>query len=143
MPSFHKSYLDEVVDEQGRLFDNFVQNNPGMNTAHFIRAYMKSKTRQSIDRGMAYTCAMNATDLWIYYTKTENYIPVPGPVIPGFLPDWIGEFYAYYQWLYEIPSASLIDTISIEYLSTAYPGLHDLDIELAVRKVGGLVMRGV
>ena len=124
---------------QGLLFDNFVQAHPGMDTAHFIRAYMKSGTRQSIDRGMAYTCAMDAVDLWLYYTKTEKYVPVPGPEIPGFLPDWIGEFYAYYQWLYEIPSATLVDAIPIEYLSAVYPGLHDLELDLAVKKVAGFM----
>lgn len=135
MPSFAKAYLDQVVEEQGRLFDTFVQDYPNMDTAHFIHSYMKSKTRESIDLGMAYTCAMDAVDIWLYYTKTEHYTPIPGASIPGFLPDWMGEFYAYYQWYYDIPSAKLIDILPIEYLTAVYPGFHDLDLELAVQKV--------
>lgn len=54
----------------------------------------------------------------------------------GFVPDWIGEFYAYYQWYYNLPSAVLVKKIPVDFLIKAYPGLHDLDLELAVKKVG-------
>lgn len=61
------------------------------------------------------------------------------PIIPsaleGFLPNWIGEFYAYYQWYNNIPSAEVINKVPLDYLKKAYPGLHDLDLELAVKKV--------
>ena len=45
-------------------------------------------------------------------------------------------FYAYYQWYYDIPSAVLIQKIPIGFLMKAYPGLHDMELELAVQKVG-------
>lgn len=54
------------------------------------------------------------------------------------MPDWIGEFYAYYQWFYNIDSAVVVDKIPVSYLIKAYPGLHDLQLELAVKKVGEL-----
>lgn len=54
----------------------------------------------------------------------------------GFIPDWIGEFYALYQWKYNIPSRELIEKVPLDYLKGAYAGLHDLDLELAVKKVG-------
>lgn len=54
----------------------------------------------------------------------------------GFVPDWIGEFYAYYQWQYNIPSRVLIKKVPLDYLKNAYAGLHDLELELAVKKVG-------
>ena len=54
----------------------------------------------------------------------------------GFMPEWIGEFYAYYQWFYNIPSKDLIDKIPLDFLKKAYYGLHDLDLPLAVKKVG-------
>ena len=59
-----------------------------------------------------------------------------GKALKGFMPDWIGEFYAYYQWFYGIPSAKVIAQVPLEFLEKAYFGLHDLDLELAVRKVG-------
>ena len=60
----------------------------------------------------------------------------PGKSIDGFIPDWIGEFYAYYQWFYNIPSAIVVKKIPVDFLINAYHGLHDLDIDIAVKKVG-------
>ena len=52
------------------------------------------------------------------------------------MPDWIGEFYAYYQWFYNIPSREVVKKIPLSFLKKAYPGLHDLELDLAVQKVG-------
>ena len=52
------------------------------------------------------------------------------------MPAWIGEFYAYYQWFYNLPSAELVKRIPVSFLKKAYAGLHDLDLDLAVKKVG-------
>lgn len=37
---------------------------------------------------------------------------------------------------YNIPSAELVKKIPLDFLEKAYYGLHDLELELAVRKVG-------
>lgn len=58
------------------------------------------------------------------------------PRIEGFIPAWIGEFYAYYQWYYNLPSAELVKKIPVSFLKKAYAGLHDLELDLAVKKVG-------
>ena len=50
--------------------------------------------------------------------------------------EWIGEFYAYYQWYYSIPSSEVIQKVPLSFLEKAYYGLHDLDLDLAVKKVG-------
>ena len=60
----------------------------------------------------------------------------PGKAIEGFMPDWIGEFYAYYQWFYNIPSSEVLRKIPVDFLKKAYFGLHDLELDLAVKKVG-------
>ena len=59
-----------------------------------------------------------------------------GKGLDGFMADWIGEFYAYYQWYYNIPSAEVNQKINVDFLKKAYYGLHDLDLDLAVQKVG-------
>ena len=59
-----------------------------------------------------------------------------GKALEGFMPDWIGGFYAHYQWFYNIPSAEVIDKVPLNFLKKAYFGLHDLDLDLAVQKVG-------
>ena len=38
------------------------------------------------------------------------------PRIEGFIPAWIGEFYAYYQWYYNLPSAELVKKIPVSFL---------------------------
>lgn len=48
-----------------------------------------------------------------YFTETEKFEMKPGKALEGFLPDWMGEFYAYYQWYYNIPSAEVIQKIPV------------------------------
>lgn len=96
---------------------------------------MKSDLRRSIDEGQAYVCTMSAAELWDYYKKTESPVLEDGKAIRGFLPDWIGEFYSYYQWYYEVPSSVVVDRIPVTFLEKDYYGLHDLELDLAVKKV--------
>ena len=136
MVTYDEAYLSEVVENQGKLFDLVSQNYPEKDTAAFIEAYMNSKTRESIDLGQAYVMTMMPAELLDYFCKTEAFVLKDGESLQGFLPDWIGEFYAYYQWYYGISSCELVKKIPISFLKKAYPGLHDLDLELAVKKVG-------
>ena len=69
---------------------------------------MSSKTRKRIDNAMAYVCTMDSYDLWMYFCKTENYMLKTEEAIEGFVSDWMGEFYAYCQLFYNIPSAVII-----------------------------------
>ena len=135
MKAYADAYLNDVVENQGKLFDFIAQNFPNSNTEDFINAYMTSKTRKSIDESQAYVNTRDAKELWDYFQKTDNYVLKPGKAIEGFMPDWIGEFYAYYQWYYNIPSSEVIKKIPLSFLKKAYYGLHDLDLDLAVKKV--------
>ena len=136
MQAYSKAYLDEVVENQGKLFDLYAQDYPNNDTEDFIQAYMKSKTRKYIDESQAYVNTMDARELLDYFFTTEKYEKKQGKAMRGFMPDWIGEFYAYYQWYYNISSAELVDKVPLNFLEKAYHGLHDLDLELAVKKVG-------
>ena len=138
MGAYSKAYLDEIVETQGKLFDYVAAEFSDSDTEDFIWSYMKSKTRQYVDEAQAFVCTMDAKDLWTYFCKTDRYSLKKGIALNGFLPDWIGEFYAYYQWKYDIPSREVVEKVSIDYLKKAYGGLHDLELELAVEKVGKL-----
>lgn len=83
-----------------------------------------------------YVNTMSAEELLKYFLSTENYTKKSGKAMRGFMPDWIGEFYAYYQWDYNIPSREVIEKVPLKFLEKAYYGLHDLELELAVKKVG-------
>lgn len=136
MAAYSEVYLDDVVENQGKLFDMVALNYPDKDTKAFIDAYMMSKTRKAVDESQAYVNTMDAASLWDYFSKTEKYKLQPGKAMEGFMPDWIGEFYAYYQWYYDIPSAEVVRKIPVDFLMKAYHGLHDLDLDLAVKKVG-------
>ena len=136
MQAYPKDYLNEVVENQGKLFDYVAQTYPDKDTIDFIRVYMSSKTRKSIDEAKAYVNTMDAKTLWDYFVKNENYALKPGKAMDGFMPDWIGEFYAYFQWFYNMASKDVIEKVPIDFLMKAYHGLHDLDLDLAVKKVG-------
>lgn len=136
MRAYSSDYLNDVVENQGKLFDLVAQNFSDNDTEDFIKTYMQSKTRKSIDEAKAYVNTMSAKELWDYFTETENYVLKSGKAIEGFMPDWIGEFYAYYQWYYNIPSSEVLKKVPLEFLKKAYYGLHDLELDLAVQKVG-------
>lgn len=137
MQAYSKVYLEDVVINQGKLFDFVAQTFPDKDTVDFIKAYMTSKTRKSIDEAKAYVNTMDATELWKYFSDTEKYTLKSGKSMEGFMPDWIGEFYAYYQWYYGMPSSEIVKKIPVDFLMKAYYGLHDLELALAVEKVGG------
>ena len=136
MPAYPEAYLNDVVENQGKLFDIVSQNYPDKDTLDFINTYMASKTRKSIDEAQAYVNTMSAPELWDYFCKTDSFEPKNGKAIEGFMPDWIGEFYAYYQWYYNIPSSEVVKKVPVDFLVKAYGGLHDLELDLAVKKVG-------
>lgn len=136
MRAYSEEYLNDVVENQGKLFDYVAQTFSDKDTNDFITAYMLSKTRKSIDEGKAYVNTMTAKDLWDYFCETEKYSLKSGKALDGFMPDWMGEFYAYYQWYYNIPSSEVINRVPIDFLKKAYFGLHDLELDLAVKKVG-------
>ena len=136
MQAYSKAYLNDVVENQGKLFDFVSQNYPKKDTADFINNYMTSKTRQNIDKAMAYVNTMTASELWNYFCNTENFKLKDGTSLKGFVPAGIGEFYAYYQWYYNMPSNEVLKKVPLGFLIKAYSGLHDLDLGLAVQKVG-------
>ncbi len=134
--AYSEVYLNDVVENQGKLFDYVSQSYPEKDTIDFINAYMSSKTRKSIDKAQAYVNTMNAVELWNYFCSTDGFELKEGMALEGFMPDWIGEFYAYYQWYYNMPSSEVIKKVPVNFLIKAYGGLHDLELDLAVKKVG-------
>lgn len=136
MSAYSELYLSDVVENQGKLFDFVAQSFEDKDTEDFITAYMFSQTRKSIDESQAFVNTMSALELWEYFCRNEKYVLKAGKAMKGFMPDWIGEFYAYYQWYFDLSSAEIIKKIPLDFLKKSYNGLHDLDLELAVRKVG-------
>ena len=72
MEVFSKAYLDEAVENQGKLFEYAQDHCPGMDIEDFIDHYMKSRTRSLIDEGQAYVSTMDAESLFDYFLKNDQ-----------------------------------------------------------------------
>ena len=94
-----------------KLFDLVAQSFPDKDTGDFIKAYMSSKTRKSIDEAKAYVNTMDARELWGLFYGDRTVPDEAGKVDRWIYAGLIGEFYAYYQWYYNIPSAELVKKI--------------------------------
>ena len=135
---YSQAYLEEVVETQGALFDAYARLHPNLSTDNFIYAYMNSRTRAEIDAGQAYVCTMDPEALTRRFLS-EGYRPKPGSALTGFMPDWIGRFYALGQWMLDIPSREMAKRFPLAFLKIAYSGLHDLELDLAVKKAAGIL----
>lgn len=62
MRAYSQDYLNDVVENQGKLFDFVAQTYPDKDTEDFIKTYMASKTRKSIDEAKAYVNTMDAKE---------------------------------------------------------------------------------
>ena len=74
-------------------------------------------------------------------TKEDSPEVMPGNPLRGFAPNWMGQFYARYQWQTGELSSAIVDAIPPEWLCEAYLGLHDLDLAQAVEKVAKEICR--
>lgn len=135
MEAYPKCYLNEIVETQGKLFDYVADISPKVDVEDFIQKYMKSKTRSFIDRADAYVSNMSEKEIFEYFCKIDNFSLQNGNSLSGFMPNWIGQFYAFYQWQNNIPSSEIIEKLPLDFMKASYYGLHDLDLDLAVEKV--------
>ena len=129
------SYLQEIAETQGALFERLQDEQPTVDGLDFIRSYMKSETRALIDKGDVYLATLEPSRLMAYYRNADKPTAKDGEPLRGFVPNWIGQFYANYQWQTDTPSSEIVKQVPPEWLAAAYPGLHDLDMKLAVEKV--------
>ena len=95
MRAYSEAYLNDVVENQGKLFDFVAYSFPNRDTKDFINFYMASNIRRYIDEAKAYIITMDAKELWEYFSDMEHYDFKIGNALEGFMPDWIGEFYSY------------------------------------------------
>lgn len=107
MKAYSESYLDEVCETQCKFFDYMLEKNPNLDCENFIISYIQSKTRSYIDNSQAYVMTLNYKDLYEYFFEVDDFKVKDGNRIDGFMLNWIGQFYSYYQWFYNIKSFKL------------------------------------
>lgn len=131
-PAYDISYRNEIMESQGRLFGLFARRNPGCDGEDFVTAYMKSGIRSRVDCAEARPANMTAAELEEGFIREEGYTLKPGESLDPLSADWIGQFYAYAQWKWGIRSREVIRKLPVRTMRIAYPGIHDLDMPLAV-----------
>jgi len=134
-PAYPIAYRDEIVETQGKLFGRFQCDNPNADGQDFMSAYMRVETRSRIDNAAAILSNMTPAELRDEFVVGEGYEIREGHPIDPFAADWIGQFYAYYQWQTGESSRDIIRRIPTQVMCAAYPGLHDLDLSLAVERI--------
>lgn len=132
---YDEVYLTQVVETQGRFFEKLQDEVPPIDSAKMIDAYLRSDLRRQLDEGHAFFLTLSDEQLKRRFLAS-GYVPEPGEPLRGFMPNWIGRFYAYAQWHFNVSSARLADCFPVEDLTARYPGAHDLDLRLAVEKLG-------
>lgn len=131
---YDELYLTQVVETQGRFFEKLQDCEPRIDSEKMMEAYLRSDLRRQLDEGRAYFLTLNDEQLKRRFLES-GYVPEPGEPIQGFMPNWIGRFYALAQWHCNVPSARLVERLPVADLTSRYPGAHDLDLRLAVEKI--------
>jgi len=134
-PAYPIAYRDEIVETQGKLFGRFQCDHPEADGEDFMSAYLQGETRSRIDNAAALLSNMTPAELQDIFISQEGYAVRAGHPVDPFAADWIGQFYAYYQWQTGERSRDIVKRMPLRMMRAAYPGLHDLDLRLAVERM--------
>ncbi|SKB46227.1 hypothetical protein SAMN06296386_10169 [Lachnospiraceae bacterium] len=123
-------YTDDLAEETGRLFFHWAEDHLDMDK--MITQYMSSHFRENVDKRYAKFC----TQMW--YEMAEQFESVQGDAeYDVVLCDWLGNFYTYLQAYTGKSSKEIIGQYPFQEMYMKSNVLHDLDMELAVKKVAG------
>ena len=129
-------YLDEICETQEELFMVIRDELQGGDEKWFIEAYMRSRVRLLLDRGNPILANRSARELIYTFIHEEcGGVYERGDHWGGFLPGWCGYVYALYQWLYDKPSAELIELFPLEAMERFWVPYHTICYEAAVEKL--------
>lgn len=126
-------YLDDVAEEQGFLFEEVVIRE--IDLIDFITKYMESDYKNKIDNRNAWYANQLYDEQLEYFLKRYDFTK-PRILYDPVLAEWVGEFLAYLQAYKKIPSRDLIKKLPPLQIYNISNVLHDLDMDLAVERVG-------
>ena len=136
MSAYSEVYLDDIVETQGDMFLIIRDEFPNIDEKWFIEKYMRGNIRKLLDHANPKFAAMPAPELALYFIEEEcgnEY--QKGDIWWGFLPQWVGMVYAFYQWKYGIPSSEIIKILPLSEMEKMFPTLHQTGLESAVDKI--------
>lgn len=122
-------YVDDLAEETGKLFGYWAWNH--MDVDKLVTQYMNSRFRENADKRYARFC----TQMW--YDMADYFKGIPGEKrYDAVLCDWLGCFYTYLQQYTGKSSKEIINKYPFQKMYLKSNVLHDLDMDLAVRKAG-------
>ena len=79
---------------------------------------------------------MDAESLFDYFLKNDKYKLKQEKSQEDSRLTGSGSFMLLFQWMYRMPSKEVVRLLPVKFMFEGYPGLHDLDLQVAVQKVG-------
>ena len=109
----------------------------GSSVKEFVPTFGLGNDEHDYGRGFYTTDDIELGREWALkvFLEKSGYQPKAGEPLRGFMPNWIGRFYAYAQWYSGVSSAELVSRFPIVDMIALYPGAHDLDLAIAVEKI--------
>lgn len=127
--TFNKLYLNDVVECQGELFQFGVVN--GFDLIEFAKMFMKSSIKKLMDRGNPRLLTMFGIELYDEMGLKSKTRDLPYELRA----DWFGQFLCLLQFRTRIDSDKLEKVFDFKHILDTYNVLHDLDLEVAVKRV--------
>lgn len=134
--AYNPVYLEELMYNVGELFADIQAYLPGIDVKWFINDFMHTELAYcALDKGYPRQVNYAPGDFVRAYIKERGLDYKTGDSWGGFLNVWVGQIYCYLVWYYNIPSKRIIQLVSLETIERVYPGTHDLDIDLAAKRI--------
>lgn len=123
-------YVNDLAEETGKLFEYWAEKHMDMDA--MVTGYMNSRFRENADKRYAKFC----TQMW--YDMAQQFDGIKGDkAYDTVLCDWLGCFYTYLQAYTQKSSKDVIRKYPFETMYARSNVLHDLDMDLAIKKVAG------
>ena len=123
-------YIQDIAEETGELFGHWAEERLDMDK--MATRYLSSPLRENIDRRYAKFCTQSWDEM------AEHFSDIRGTrMYDAALCEWLGHFYTHLQGYTHRSSRELIAAYPFDMMYARSNVLHDLDMELAIRKAVG------
>ena len=137
--AYDEIYLGKAQMTLAWMFD-YAVNGCRIDVEEFYRMFLTSAYVHRFEKGncsvVAGLSGVELAQRVIWERTPDEELPQPVFSLARSPEYWLGYSLAYYQWYYNLPSREVVKKIPLDFLEKVYYGLHDLELELAVKKVG-------
>jgi hypothetical protein len=121
-------YIGDIAEETGTLFGYWADNHLDMN--QMVTSYLRSHLRENTDKRYARYCTQSWKEM------ADQFPSIYGEqAYDATLCEWLGYFYTYLQGYTNRSSRELIEKYPFQVMYPRSNVLHDLDMDLAIKKV--------